>query len=816
MTSPEHRDTAASVAGSGVSDGEMVRRLGEIDWSRTPLGSRETWPNSLKLMVEVIMASGFPMSIRWGADAVMIYNDGYRPILGDKHPSAMGRPTREIWPEVIEELGPLNDSILTGERPGFFHEDYLYSVRRHAGMREDARFTISYSPIPDESAPNGIGGVLTICVETTSRVRAEQMLRNLNDTLESRIADRTMERDQIWKVSEDLLGVSNFAGYFISINPAWTALLGWTEDEIKATHIDDLRHPDDAELSWAGRAKLAQGVPRVRIENRLRHKDGSYCWISWTLTAAQGLIYVNGRNITAEREATDKLRDSERQFRLLVAGVTDYSMFMLDPTGIITSWNAGAERIKGYKADEIIGENFARFYTVEDRATGLPAKALAAAARNGTHEAEGWRVRKDGSLFWASVVLDAIQDENGSLIGFAKITRDTTERREAQETLQRAQIQLSQSQKMEALGQLTGGIAHDFNNMLMVVSGHAQSLKRRLDGPRDLRAIEAIELAASRGERLTRQLLAFSRRQSLTPTVVHLDQRLEVIRDVLASSARGDINLDIDIAPDTWPIAIDVPEFELALVNIVVNARDAMPNGGAITITAENTRLALADTADGLEGDFVALHVADTGTGIPPEILVKVFEPFFTTKQVDKGTGLGLSQVYGFTRQSGGTTVLTSKPGSGTVVTIYLRRHEGPVVAAPEPVVEDDAPRGHESILLVEDNAEVKAVATTLLEQLGYRVTQVEHAAAALKVLASGKAIDLVFSDVVMPGDMDGVALAHHVAKEYPRLPVLLTSGYPKATMAAEGFTILSKPYQLATLSRAVRETLDTRRIAAH
>ncbi len=787
----------------------MVRRLGEIDWSRTTLGPRERWPSSLTLMVDVIMAAGFPMAIRWGHDAVMIYNDGYRPILGDKHPSAMGLTTREIWPEVYDEVGPLNESILTGARPAFFHEDYLYTIRRHGNRREDARFTISYSPIPDETAPNGIGGVLVTCVETTSRVRAEQALRTLNDTLESQVAERTLERDQIWKVSEDLLGVSNFAGYFISINPAWTALLGWSEDEIRATHIDDLRHPDDSEVSWAGRAKLAQGVQTVRVENRLRHKDGSYHWLSWTLTAAQGVIYANGRNITAEREAAEKLRDSERQFRLLVAGVTDYSMFMLDTKGIITSWNAGAQRIKGYDAHEIIGESFSRFYTVDDRAAGLPEKALKAAVTKGTYEAEGWRVRKDGSLFWASVVIDSIYDEQGALIGFAKITRDATERREAQETLQRAQLQLSQSQKMEALGQLTGGIAHDFNNMLMVVSGHAQSLKRRLDAPRDIRAIEAIELASNRGERLTRQLLAFSRRQSLTPTVVRLDQRLHAIRDVLSSSARGNIKINVDISAETWAIAIDVPEFELALVNVVVNARDAMPDGGTITITAENKYLDFTDTSDGLEGDFVALHVADTGTGITPEVLTKVFEPFFTTKQVDKGTGLGLSQVYGFTRQSGGSTVISSKVGVGTVVTIYLRRHDGPITVAPESAVADDAPKGHESILLVEDNVEVQAVATTLLEQLGYRITRVEHAAAALDVLASGKEIDLVFSDVVMPGDMDGVALAHHIAKTYPRLPILLTSGYPKATTAAEGFTILNKPYQLATLSRAVRDTID-------
>jgi PAS domain S-box-containing protein len=813
-TPSERKHAAASMSGRAP---EMLARVHSFDWAKTPLGPRERWPRPLWQIVEIILGSGFPMAVRWGPELVTIYNDAYIPVLGDKHPDALGKPVREVWAEIYDELGPINEAILKGERPSFFATDYLWRVRRHGPLREDARFTVSYSPIPDTTAPNGIGGVLVTCIETTARVQSEQTLRKLNDRLEDEIAQRIRERDSIWHVSEDLLGVSTFDGRFLSVNPAWTALLGWSEDEIRAMHVDMLRHPDDAEYSRAGRMRLAQGAPRVRQENRFRHKDGSWRHIAWTMTAEQGLIYVIGRDVTSEKAAAEKLLESERRFRLLVEALTDYAIVMLDRDGYVSNWNPGAQRIKGYAADEIIGKHFSIFYTPEDRAAGLPEQALDIVRKEGRHEVESWRLRKNGERFRASVVMDAIRSPEGEIVGFAKITRDITERHEAQLALQRAQEQLAQSQKIEALGQLTGGIAHDFNNMLMVVSGHAQSLKTRLKTPRDTRAIEAIELAARRGERLTRQLLAFSRRQALNPSVIRLDERLDAFRDVLESSARGNIALAINVASDVWPVSVDVPELELALVNIVVNARDAMPDGGSIEISAENVRLTGTETAEELSGDFVALKVSDSGAGIPHEILSRVFEPFFTTKQVDKGTGLGLSQVYGFTRQSGGTTTISSAPGDGTTVTIYLPRS---VAGSEDPAFdsaagEEVAPSGSEAILLVEDNAEVKAVAGMLLQQLGYRVNAVDNAAAALDLLAEGQSVDLVFSDVVMPGEMDGLALARRIRTEYPHIPVLLTTGYAKAASQAKGFPILRKPYRLTNLSRAIRDAIETQRKSA-
>jgi PAS domain S-box-containing protein len=376
-----------------------------------------------------------------------------------------------------------------------------------------------------------------------------------------------------------------------------------------------------------------------------------------------------------------ELYESERRFRLLIEAVKDYAIYMLDPSGVIVNWNAGAERIKGYTADEIIGQHFSRFFTERDRAAGVPARALQVAAQEGRFEAEGWRLRKDGSLFWANSVLDRIQDESGNLIGFAKITRDITERRDAQLALQQAQTQRAHTQKMEALGHLTGGVAHDFNNLLMIISGHIQSLKRLVAGdPRGRRAAEAIELAVDRGANLTRQLLTFSRRQTVHPVDSDLSERIEAVRVLLASSLGTSVKLAADIPPDIWQIRIDRSEFELALVNLALNARDAMAQGGVITVAAENVQLAGSDTPDQLQGDFVALSVADTGCGIAPDILPRVFDPFFTTKAVGGGSGLGLSQVYGFAHQSGGTVTLKSELGAGTCVTLYLPRAQ-PVAA---------------------------------------------------------------------------------------------------------------------------------------
>ena len=526
-----------------------------------------------------------------------------------------------------------------------------------------------------------------------------------------------------------------------------------------------------------------------------------------------GLRSDSSREAGAAESALARLRDSERHFKLLVQSVTDYAIYMLDPTGIVASWNAGAERIKGYKPHEIMGRNFAEFFTPEDREAGVPLIALKTATEHGRYESEGWRLRKDGTRFWVLAVIDAVRDEQGHLLGFAKITRDMTEKREAQLRLERAQGQLAQSQKMEAIGHLTGGIAHDFNNLLMIISGQAQLMKKRVTDPKDVRSIDAIEQAAQSGANLTRQLLTFARRQRLNRITVDLAERLMAIRDLLLSSAGGAVKLEIEPLSDLWPVETDVGELELALVNIVVNARDAMPHGGTLTVAAKNVSLD-GDGVTLLTGDFVALSLTDTGEGIPPGVLANVFEPFFTTKEVGKGTGLGLSQVYGFARQSGGDVHVSSKPGEGTTVTLFLPRSDAAVVSPAAKTRHNEKIQGRGSVLLVEDNPQVGDVSKLLLEQLGYDIVRVDRPAAALAALSEKNKFAVVFSDIVMPGDMDGLALAREIRARHPRMPVLLATGYSSAAeRVGSEFPILRKPYDQNTLGIALKMAIAS---AAH
>ena len=499
------------------------------------------------------------------------------------------------------------------------------------------------------------------------------------------------------------------------------------------------------------------------------------------------------KNETQQRD----LFESERSFRLLVEGVVDYALYMLDPTGIITSWNIGGQRIKGYTADEILGQHFSRFYTAADRANGKPARALKIAIEQGRYEEEGWRVRKDGSFFWASVIIDPIH-EGGRLVGFAKITRDITERRETQLRLEQMQRQLAEAQKLDALGQLTGGVAHDFNNLLMIVSGSIHTLKRGIgDDAKLQRAVAAIEGAARRGAALTSQLLTFARRQSVNPQPIDIAERMEAVRDVLNTGVGGTVKLSFEVDRAVWPVTVDVAELETALVNLVINARDAMPDGGTITIGAHN--VSLSEAAD--TGDYVAISVADTGTGIAPDVLSRIFDPFFTTKPIGKGTGLGLSQVHGFAHQAGGTIEVDSELGRGTVVTILLPRERADLQAArTEPM--DSCGSG--TVLLVEDNPDVAAASISLLEQLGYSVLRVADAEEALREVERD-GVDLVFTDIVMPGKMDGLGLARRLREIRPGLPVLLATGYSDAAASVRGdFSILRKPYEIQQLSQAL------------
>ena len=607
-------------------------------------------------------------------------------------------------------------------------------------------------------------------------------------------------------------GVIDYAIYMLDptgLITNWNAgarrIKGYEAPEVVGRHFGMFYLPEDRAAGLPARSlNTAREKGKFEAEGWRLRKDGTKFLASVVIDA----IYEDGeligfakitRDITERNKAADALKESGRHFRLLINGVTDYALYMLDPNGIVTNWNVGGQRIKGYLPEEIIGQHFSRFYSDADRAAGRPARALQIARDNGRYEEEGWRVRKDGTFFWASVVIDPIRDDENRLLGFAKITRDISERREAQQNMEKIQRQLAESQKLDALGQLTGGVAHDFNNLLMIITGSLNTLKKiASDDAKSLRAVQAIETASQRGAALTRQLLTFARRQSVNPQAIDLTERLESIREVLDSGLGGFVKLHIEIDDGIWPITVDPAEFETALVNLVINARDAMPNGGLVTVRACNVpadeRIQTAD--------HVAIEVRDTGSGIPPDIVRKIFDPFFTTKAIGKGTGLGLSQVHGFAHQAGGTIAVTSELGKGTIFTISLPRSD--MLSAP--VEHEVSSIGSGTVLLVEDNPDVATASTGLLEQLGYSVRWVSDAETALKEIAND-GIDLVLSDIVMPGKLDGLGLARAIRLKHPGLPILLATGYSEAAQSAQAdFPILRKPYQIHELSRALSE----------
>jgi PAS domain S-box-containing protein len=510
---------------------------------------------------------------------------------------------------------------------------------------------------------------------------------------------------------------------------------------------------------------------------------------------------------------TTRAEDTERRFRLLVDAVTDYAIFMLDPDGRVVNWNPGAQRIKGYTLSEIVGQHLSRFYIPEDVASGQPDKNLCIAREQGRLETEGWRVRKDGSRFWASVVLTAVKDEKGELLGFAKITRDLTERRAAEERMR-------QAQKMEAIGQLTGGVAHDFNNLLAVISGNLEALQRRVTNPADAelrRYIAGGLRGTERAAALTHRLLAFARRQPLDPAPLSVNTIITGMSEMFRRTLGESILVETVLAAGLWSVFVDPNELEASLLNLAVNARDAMPDGGKLTIEAANVHLdeQYAAEADVRSGQYVGVFVSDTGTGMSAETVAKAFDPFFTTKDIGRGTGLGLSQVYGFIKQSGGHVKIYSEVGLGTTVKLYLPRHVSPEDAKQAPGQAPSVPHGRgESVLVVDDEPEVRHMAAEMLRELGYRAIEAMDGATALRLLAANREISILFTDVGLPGGMNGRQLADEARRQRAGLRVLFTGGYPRNAIVHHGrldpgVALLMKPFTYHELASKLRSVLE-------
>ena len=502
-------------------------------------------------------------------------------------------------------------------------------------------------------------------------------------------------------------------------------------------------------------------------------------------------------------EAMTRLRDSERRFRLFVGGVTDHAIYMLDTEGVITNWNAGAERIKGYRAEEIIGQHFSVFYGPKDREDGLPQRALMAAAQDGKLETEGWRIRKDGTKFWANVVLDAVHDDTGDLIGFAKITRDMTERRAIDE-------QLRQSQKMEAVGQLTNGVAHDFNNLLATIIPNLELAQLNIKDDSVLKYLENAMRAAERAAQLTNQLLAFSRRHEISKEPVDVNEVVSQACEMLPRTLGPTIAIETALDADAWWAMTEPGQLELAILNLAINARDAMLQGGTLAISTKNIVRGNGRRFPPLDpGDYVVISVSDTGTGMSEEVRRRAFEPFFTTKELHKGTGLGLSMVYGLAQQSGGTVTIDSEIGNGTSIRIYLPR--APRTAGAEEAEGqsrwDAGPPSR--ILVVDDNSAVRAITAMMLRTLGHEAIEAAGGKEALDFLAGDRQFDLLMVDLAMP-NMHGDEFVAQARKLIPQVPTLFVTGYAepgRVRQRPEG-DMLKKPFRRAQLAEKLRWVL--------
>ncbi|OYU91132.1 MAG: hybrid sensor histidine kinase/response regulator [Bradyrhizobiaceae bacterium PARB1] len=807
--------------------GEMGALMRAHDWGGTPLGIPSRWPQGLRTAVRILLNTYHPMFIWWGADLIQFYNDAYRQTLDDaQHPRALGARGREFWHEIWDIIGPQIDQVMTGGGPTW-HEDQLIPVTRE-GKLSYGYWTYGYSPLDGDK---GIGGVMVICrdvtkdhqanvalrerevelarvqqigrigglevdlqtgfrnrrspeylrihglpadatnethedwvarvhpedreaterkfieavksgvreyvaqyriirpddgelrwisvkaiierdengeplrlvgahTDVTEEVQArEALLRSeeearqlalklaeLNATLAERVREKTRERDRIWNVSRDLLMVADYSGAWRTVNPAWTRVLGWSESDLLDRTSRWLEHPDDQAKTIAEVEKLAAGQQTVRFENRLRHKDGSYRWLSWTAVPDEELIYCVARDVTEEKAAAERLKATEEALR--------------------------------------------------------------------------------------------------------------------------------QSQKMEAVGQLTGGIAHDFNNLLTGIVGSLDLMQTRL-GQNRLgslpRYIEAATTSANRAAALTHRLLAFARRQPLVPKTVDANALVLSLEDLLRRTIGEKLDLEIVASPDLWFTLCDPNQLESALLNLAINARDAMPDGGKLAIATRNIHVGAitADTPALAPGDYIRIAVTDTGSGMAPEILARAFDPFFTTKPIGQGTGLGLSMIYGFARQSNGHVSIDSRVGFGTTVYLYLPRNEGAATEAAASTQRNEHKSAGETVLVVEDEPVVRSVVVEMLQDEGYHVLEAIDGPSGLAALRRDRKIDLLVTDVGLPG-MNGRQLADQARETRPELKVLFITGYAESVAMAEGFLLpgmemITKPFDLDNLSQRIR-----------
>jgi PAS domain S-box-containing protein len=806
---------------------ELSQLMQAHDWSATSLGPPQHWPDGLKVPLGMMLTSRFEMWLGWGPDIAFFYNDAYIPTLGIKHPGSIGQPMREVWKEVFADVedrihSVMKDGVATWDKA-------LLLLLERNGYPEETYHTFSYSPLRGDSG--AVEGLMCVVTEETERVISERRLTTLRNLADGLNGIQTRE-GAIAAVCQAL--VANRKDFPFSLvylqdtAGAWNgaactsdaaALVGydWPLNEIEGGAADlrvDLaglteRVPNGA---WELRPKQALVVPIARVAdkplgalvlglNPYRPDDDSVTSFAKLVATQISGALANIDALNSERRRADRIWLNSRDL-----------IVVLDREGIFRSVSPSWTRILGHDIDDVVGRSYLDFIHPDD--AGLTRGGIdAALSSSGLDLFENRYIDKAGEtrcISWNTSV------ENDLIYAYG---RDVTAEKAQATALADAESQLRQSQKMEAVGQLTGGIAHDFNNMLAVVIGSLELLERRGEhSPKAQRYIDAAMDGARRSASLTQRLLAFSRRQPLKPETIDANKLVADTSELLRHSIGASTRLETVLAGGLWRISADPNQLVSVLLNLAVNARDAMPDGGRLTIETQNSHLDENYAAANLgitPGQYVLIAVTDSGEGMPPEVIAKAFDPFFTTKEVGKGTGLGLSQVYGFIKQSNGHVKIYSEPGDGTTVKVYLPR----LFAGPDDQVEvkgsSPAAQDHcnDVILVVEDEPAVRAFSVDALETLGYRVLEADGAAAALALLGAHPEIAMMFTDVIMP-DVNGAKLAKQARQLRPDLKVLFTTGYTRNAVVHNGVLdpdvdLLGKPFSVDQLAAKIREILD-------
>jgi PAS domain S-box-containing protein len=824
--------TKPSSADFLAGGGEMGALTRAYDWSATPLGKPEIWPQSLRTAVRILLNTNHPMFIWWGPELIQFYNDAYRRTMGpERHPSALGQRGRECWAEIWDVIGPQIEQVMGGGAT--WHEKQLIPVTRH-GRLEQVYWTYSYSPIDEE---DGIGGVLVVCRDVTSDYLAETALRER----EAELA-RVQQIGRIGGLEVDLR-----SGFRNRRSPEYLLIHGLPPNAADESHEDWVQriHPEHREATEKKfRDAVAGNVCDYNVQYRIiRPSDGETRWISVKSTierdengSAIRLIGAHS-DITEQVMADQALRQSEERYRKLadqlaelnatlahrveektrqrdrIWNVSQDLLLVADHNGVWRTINPAWTKTLGWGEAELLNRTAEWLEHPQDEGRSRTELNNLVQGRSTSRFETRFR-HKDGSYRWLSWTGVADQDQ------IYAVARDVTAEKAAAERLRAAEEALLQSQKMEAVGQLTGGIAHDFNNLLTGIVGSLDLLQTRLNQGRTDKAaryINAAMTSANRAAALTHRLLAFARRQPLIPKSVDANKLVLSLEDLLRRTIGEAIDLEIVASDNLWCTLCDPNQLESALLNLAINARDAMPDGGKLSIATANARFdsVTADTPALSPGDYICISVSDTGVGMSPEVAARAFDPFFTTKPIGQGTGLGLSMIYGFARQSNGHTAIDSKIGEGTSVRLYLPRYHLGAATVVASAVDDAKPAATgETVLIVEDEPVVRGVIQETLGEQGYRTLEAVDGPSGLEILRSGERIDLLVTDVGLPG-MNGRQLADLARETRPDLKILFITGYDEGVAISDGFLqpgmeMITKPFDLDNLSRRIRAMIST------